>query len=234
MKTAMDWSRLRRLRQAVQILSFTLYVYLLFAALQRRAAFPLADLFLRLDPLAALTAMLASRAWIPRLALALVTLGLTLILGRVWCGWLCPLGTLLEWVRFRPSRKLGAFGIVISPRWRLVKNLILLVILAAALFGNLFLLFLDPLALLTRAMTTAVLPALNYAITATEIALYPVPFLQPLLDWLEWLLRGPVLPVEQPVFAQNALIAAPAALLRHQNHPRRPDLVQPGVLGAVH
>ena len=36
--------------------------------------------------------MLAGRVWIPRLALAIVTLGLTLALGRVWCGWLCPLG----------------------------------------------------------------------------------------------------------------------------------------------
>jgi polyferredoxin len=98
----MKWSRWRRVRQAVQILAFALYVYLLFAALQRRAAFPLADLFFRLNPLVALSAMIADRAWIPRLALALITLALTLLLGRAWCGWICPLGTLLEWVRFRP------------------------------------------------------------------------------------------------------------------------------------
>ncbi len=199
----MTWSRLRRIRQAVQILAFALYIYLLFAALQRRAAFPLADLFFRLDPLAALAAMLASRAWIPRLALALVTLGLTLAFGRVWCGWLCPLGTLLEWLRFRPSRKMRSFGKV-----RTVKNLVLLLILAAALFGNLSLLILDPLALLTRTMTTVILPTLNHAVTTIERALYPVPLLRPPLDWLEGLLRGPVLPVEQPVFAQNVLIAA--------------------------
>ena len=90
----------------------------------------------------------------------------------------------------------------------MVKNFILLVVLAAALFGNLTLLILDPLALLTRTMTTAILPALNYAVTAVERALYPIPFLQPAIDWAERLLRGPVLPVKQPVFAQNALIAA--------------------------
>jgi len=199
----MTWSRLRRIRQVIQALSFALYIYLLFAALQRRTVFPLADLFFRLDPLVALAAMVAGRAWIPRLALALVTLGLTLVFGRVWCGWLCPLGTLLEWFRFRPSRKLRAFGKV-----RMVKNWLLLLILAAALFGNLSLLIFDPLALFTRTMTTAILPALNYAVTTIESALYPVPFLRPPLNWLEGLLRGPILPVEQPVFAQNALIAA--------------------------
>ena len=144
------WARLRRIRQIVQILAFALYVYLLFAALQRRAVFPLADLFFRLDPLAALAAVLASRTWIPRLAVALLTLGLTLLLGRVWCGWLCPLGTLLEWVRFPGADRRAQ---TLSPRWRRVKNVALLLVLAAALLGNLSLLIFDPLALLTRTMT---------------------------------------------------------------------------------
>ncbi len=194
------WSFWRRVRQAVQILFFALYVYLLFAALQRRAAFPLADLFFRLDPLAALAAMLADRAWIPRLALALVTLALTLLLGRIWCGWICPLGTLLEWVRIPVGTRL------LRP-YRPVKNVLLLLILTAALLGNLSLLIFDPITLLTRTMTTAVLPMLNRAITAVEQTLYPAGFLRPAIDWIERVLRGPVLPVLQPVFALNVLIA---------------------------
>lgn len=213
MKTTITWSHWRRIRQAVQVLSFALYIYLLFAALQRRVAFPLVDLFFQLDPLAALAAMLASRAWIPRMALALVTLGLTLAFGRVWCGWLCPLGALLEWIRFPSARRpLPGSGhsraTALSPRWLMVKNFVLLVVLAAALFGNLSLLIFDPLALLKLTMTTVILPALNRVITGVEIALYPIHFLQPVIDWTERLLRGPVLPIIQPVFAQNGFIAA--------------------------
>jgi polyferredoxin len=200
-----NWSRLRRLRQATQILTLAFFVFLLFAALQRRATFPLADIFFRLDPLVALGAMLASRSWIPRMALALITLGLTLLLGRVWCGWLCPLGTVLEWVRFPAAR---ARSVRLSPRWRVGKNFILLLILAAALSGSLSLLVLDPLTLLTRTMTTAIIPALNYAVTAVERALYAIPLLRPVVDWLESWLRGPVLPVEPLVFDQNVLILA--------------------------
>ena len=55
----MTWARWRRLRQAVQIAFFALFVYLLFASLEKRAAAPLADLFFRFNPLSALTAMLA-------------------------------------------------------------------------------------------------------------------------------------------------------------------------------
>ncbi len=201
----MTWSRWRRIRQAVQILAFASFVYLLFAALQRRAAFPLADLFFRFDALAALGAMLASRSWVPRLALATVTLALTLLVGRVWCGWLCPLGTLLEWVGFRSARRSAA---KVSPGWRVAKNLILLLILVAALLGNLSLLALDPIALLTRTATAAVLPSLNYAVTSVERAFYAIPFLRPLVDWVETWLRGPVLPAEQPVFLQNVVLAA--------------------------
>ncbi|MGD1992523.1 MAG: 4Fe-4S binding protein [Anaerolineae bacterium] len=198
----LTWSRLRRVRQIVQAAAFSLYVILLFAALQQQIVSPLTDLFFRLDPLAAAGAMLAARAWIPRLALALVILGLTLLLGRVWCGWLCPLGTLLDWVRFPSARRRE---VQLSSGWKGVKYLLLLLTLALALLRNLSLLILDPITLLTRTMTTAVLPALNQAITAVERAMYPIGFLRPAIDWIEQGLRGPVLPVVQPVFAMSVL-----------------------------
>ena len=121
----LTWARWRRVpvpgssrvRQVVQLLFFLVFVYLLFAALQLprspsflgtssgqgRVAFPLADLFFRFNPLSGLASMIAAGGWIPRLGLGLITLGLTVVLGRVWCGWICPMGTLLEWLRFPRS-----------------------------------------------------------------------------------------------------------------------------------
>jgi polyferredoxin len=192
---------MRRARQGVQVLTLALYVYLLFGALHTRAVFPLADLFFRLDPLAAVASTLAARAWIPRMALALPVVALTLLVGRVWCGWLCPLGTLLEWVRFPKATQRR-----VDPRWRRVKYALLAVVLVMALLGSLTLLILDPITLLTRTMTTVVLPGVNYVVTAVARALYPIPFLRGPVLAVEGVLRGQVIPVQQPVFRQNVLL----------------------------
>jgi ferredoxin len=129
---------------------------------------------------------------------------LSVLIGRVWCGWICPFGTLLEWVTFRKARQRAK---AISPRWRTVKYVLLVVILVGALFGNLTLLIFEPLALLTRAMTTVVIPALNYTVNATESTLYSLAFLRPAISWLETVVRGPILPVVQPVFSSSLLVA---------------------------
>lgn len=194
----------RRVRQAAQVLFLGLFFYLLFEAYQGRVAHPWTDVFFRFNPLAALTAMLAARSWIPRLGLALITVALTLVAGRVWCGWICPMGTLLEWFRFRRAHERP---IQPSPRWRTVKYVVLASIVAAALFGNLTLMILDPIAIATRTMATAVLPSLNFAVTSVERAAYPVRLLRPAINLLEQMLRGPVLASSQFYFAANVAIA---------------------------
>ena len=198
----MTWKHARRLRQGVQVACLLLFILLLFATVQQRLAPSLSDLFFRLNPLSALTAMLSEKAWIPRLGLALLTILLTIVLGRVWCGWLCPFGTLLEWARFRSAHKRAAR---LPVKLRTVKYFLLAVILVLALLGNLTLAFLDPLAIFTRSMTTTIIPVLNYSITSLERLLYAVPFLRPVVDWIEGWMRGPVLPVLQPVFSSSVL-----------------------------
>jgi polyferredoxin len=130
---------------------------------------------------------------------------MTLFIGRVWCGWICPLGSLLEWVSFRKARKRVAS---ISPHWRLAKYFLLATSLAMALLGGLTLFVFDPITIFTRTLTTAILPALFYAVNSIEAVLYRVDLFAPALDGFDGLVRGTVLPVEQPAFTQNLVIAA--------------------------
>ncbi len=175
---------IRRLRQGVQVVSLLLFLYLFWRAFSPGLNFRGSDLFYRLDPLTAITAMLAGRVWIPGLALAGLTLAFTLVFGRVWCGWVCPMGTLLEW--FSPRRKRGRQlrpgRKAPSERWRVVKYVLLIVILLGAVFGNQTLMFLDPLTILTRTLTAAVWPALRSAVNELEGFLYQFEFLWGPLD----------------------------------------------------
>ena len=136
--TAQRWVRLR---QIVQYLFLALFLYLFVITLKDRWAPLPVDLFYRLDPLAALSASLAGRAIPTQLLLALVTLVATLILGRVWCGWVCPMGTVLDLFSFRRAQD---NAIPVSPRWRQVKYFLLFAVLISALFASLTLLILDP------------------------------------------------------------------------------------------
>ena len=106
-REAGGWKAARWVRRAVQIAFLSSSSTCCSRRCSGRAAFPYADLFFRFDPLAAFSTMLAARQWLPHLALAVVTVVAALVLGRVWCGWICPLGTLLGWFRFRAARRLA-------------------------------------------------------------------------------------------------------------------------------
>lgn len=199
--TAQRWVRLR---QIVQYLFLALFLSLFILTVKDRWSLLPVDLFYRLDPLAAMGASLAGRTIPTKLLWALVILVATLILGRVWCGWVCPLGTLLDLFRFRKAQGNASR---VSPRWRQVKYFLLFVVLISALFANLTLLVLDPLTILTRTLATGVMPALNYAFTVGEHWLYGFGPLQAPLVWLDTALRSTILPAEQPFYQLNLLFA---------------------------
>jgi polyferredoxin len=167
------------MRQVVQLLAFLLFLHTLIYGIFLSSQRTWATLPYRLDPLIALTSVLAGRAWIAGFGLSLLTLALTLVFGRVWCGWICPLGTALDWLGPRSRRRRR---VEVSSRWRSAKFLILVAMVVAALLANQTLLWLDPLTIFTRTIGIAVWPALGSGVYAVEHALYGTPLLWPLLD----------------------------------------------------
>ena len=197
------WRAARWARRAVQVVAFVIFVSLLFAGLQRLEPVPSANVFFRLDPLAGLATMLAARAWLAPFALALITLGLTFVIGRIWCGWICPLGTLLGWLRFRPARRLAGR---MPTGLRSVKYILLGAIVVLAALSNLTLLVLDPLSLLTRTMTTSVVPGFVYLADALERTGMTWAPTVGIVQWTDETLRGRVLPTIQPRYEQATVI----------------------------
>jgi MauM/NapG family ferredoxin protein len=200
----------RRLRQLSQTAALVLFLGLFVRTPSLGPRYASANLFYRLDPLVALTAGLAGRGLIAALGLAVVTVVLTLLFGRVWCGWLCPLGTVLDWLRPRGKRQRSEGP---SDRWRAVKVLLLGAILLAALLGSQTLLFLDPLTIMTRTLATAVWPAARHAAYQGEAFLYRFRPLWEPLDWLHGRLVYPLFRDIESVFSLAVPILLFFALL---------------------
>lgn len=151
----------RNLRRLVQILSLTLFVALFFATVYPLKVPLPPDMFLRLSLLNDLSAMLSSRTVITHLLpWVTVVLVATLLLGRVFCGWICPLGTLID-ITDRFFEKRVRRPLMRERRWRNLKFYLLAFIAVSLLFGVQIAFLFDPIALLTRTFTLAFFPPLQ-------------------------------------------------------------------------
>jgi polyferredoxin/NAD-dependent dihydropyrimidine dehydrogenase PreA subunit len=137
------------------------------------------DVIPRFSPLLAITAMAASRAVITAFWPALVVVALTLLLGRAFCGWVCPVGALLDAGDFviakifRKPRREGEK--VRHRRWRIV---LLVALLVFAAFGIPLAGWFDPLALFPRTLATSVIPYASVGLDKLTLLLYDVPRLE--------------------------------------------------------
>ena len=126
-------------------------------------------LFFELDPLVAFANALASHSLYRGLLWSLVILIPTLFLGRFFCGWICPMGTLQHWIGgWKSEAKRGKQRIESNryKRWQTVKYVVLLAGLTASCFGSMAIGWLDPFSLLVRSLGLALLPGFNFAVRA--------------------------------------------------------------------
>ena len=117
--------------------------------------------FLQLDPLVALTTLLASHRLHHALVWALPLIVLTLFLGRFFCSWVCPMGVLhqaIGWL-FRKRRPLDRIKQNAPRASRRTKYVILAVFLGMAVMGSTQIGVLDPIASTWRGLSVSVIPA---------------------------------------------------------------------------
>ncbi|AKT38001.1 4Fe-4S binding protein [Chondromyces crocatus] len=163
-------------RRVVQGASLALFFYLLFqtafrgsfASADARVRLPLpVEGFLLADPFVGAMTLLSTHTVYRGLLWSLGILALTLVFGRVFCGWICPFGTLHHisgWLF--PSRYGKGSKRVESnkthPSRQRVKYYILYASLAASLAGSVIGGLFDPICIAVRAIGLAVIPAAQY------------------------------------------------------------------------
>lgn len=128
--------------------------------------------FFDLDPLVALSTWVAAGELPSFPILALLTIGATLLLGRVFCGWVCPLGAVHQmatWIGARSKSKTARYPWI---HWQRVKYGLLAGLLVMSLFGAHWTGVFDPLPLLYRSVTTALYSGTQYLVEDGATAIY--------------------------------------------------------------
>jgi ferredoxin len=125
--------------------------------------------FLQLDPLAAIGTALSTHSLHPGFVWALATIVVTLLFGRVFCGFVCPFGAIHQfvgWLSRRVRRPKERIAVNAYRPAQAAKYYVLIALLAAAAFsaggalvGTLQIGLLDPISLLCRSFNLVVLPA---------------------------------------------------------------------------
>lgn len=148
---------------------FGLFIFLLWVSwFSRLGGYP-ASLFLELDPLVTFATALSTHTVYRWLWRALWILIPTLILGRVFCGWICPYGTIHQFMGWLFNTRRNKDNIDVN-RYRPIfqfKYYLLTVFLVLSAFGALQIGLLDPICLLTRSVVTTIMPAWDAALPAS-------------------------------------------------------------------
>jgi polyferredoxin len=207
------------LRRISQIFFLLLFLVLLAFTTLRPTPGATADLHLRLpvrlffewDPLVAVANAVASHALYRGLLWSLTILLPTLFLGRFFCGWICPMGTLQHLVGNLPSEaKRGKQRIDSNryKRWQTAKYAVLIAELVGACFGSMAIGWLDPFSLLVRSIGLALLPAFNLAVRAALLPLEHshVAGVRVTGETLHNILQATVLDFRQAHFAQGLVL----------------------------
>jgi polyferredoxin len=178
------------MRRSVQILFLAIFTLFFFLNAYGEKSNVAVDLFLRIDPLIAITNSLASRQFHYNLLLSLVVVVSAILAGRFFCGYICPLGTLFDLAGGKDKGKRYAL--------RNGKYYILIFVVVSALLSlNLTHLF-DPIAFLTRVYTFFLYP---FTIFFANISLDIV---RPLAEYCNLLYLSHKY-YNQPVFSLNII-----------------------------
>jgi MauM/NapG family ferredoxin protein len=125
--------------------------------------------FFRANPLVVVSYLLSVKTFVALLVPGILMILFSALLGRFFCGWICPLGTVLDLVTGWIKKK-APIPILKGA----LKYFVLVTLLGAALFNVNLAGILDPIAILVRGLTFFLYPLLGYSVRSGWTGLYSV------------------------------------------------------------
>jgi MauM/NapG family ferredoxin protein len=171
-----SWRGLRWARRIVQGLSLALFLLLIGATASLTGSgfdastsvevpYPV-EAYLMIDPLVGAITLLSTYSIPGWTILGLIVLASAALLGRGFCGWICPMGTMNHVVgAIRPGKRGKRLLEANRTRpYQKIKYVVLVGVLVAALCGSAVGGLLDPIAMATRGVTLTFLPLANWVL----------------------------------------------------------------------
>ncbi|MBW2559561.1 MAG: 4Fe-4S binding protein [Deltaproteobacteria bacterium] len=197
---------MRNLRRITQGIFFLIFLFL-FVQTESKGGDALGypvKIWLDFDPLIFISTLLSSHSVTKGLFLALVVIVVTIFMGRIFCGWICPLGTLHTMVgslRKKPPA-------TVRHNWYRIKYYILLVVLASSLFTAQLAGIMDPISLLIRSLSLSIYPLVNYMTISFFDMVYNLhlPGIVAVSEFFYTIAKKTFLSFNQPYFFQGILI----------------------------
>ncbi|MDD5218869.1 MAG: 4Fe-4S binding protein, partial [Candidatus Omnitrophica bacterium] len=157
-------------RRSSQVLFLLLFVYILWSTTYPLKGLISPEIIFKIDPLIVFLTSLSERVLLPGLLFSLGMILMTVVFGRFFCGWVCPLGTLIDWT--------GASGLSkrelrdkTNARIRKIKYFILALVTVFAVCGVQIAWVFDPLVIMARFVSLNFIPTVTLAFDKMFIAL---------------------------------------------------------------
>jgi polyferredoxin len=132
------------------------------------------SIFLEIDPLISIGSLISSHTVYHSLIWSLIIIIGTIFIGRFFCGWICPMGSInhflssLKYGRMKGKTRLESNSYKPWQKW---KYYILIVMLIGACFTTLQIGLMDPISLLVRSFTLVIFPSISYSVYGITNAL---------------------------------------------------------------
>ena len=169
---------IKKIRIVYQIFFLILFFVLIILADYESFSYLPYRIFLETDPLIAIGVFLGNFTIYGFLALSLIIIIPTIFMGRFFCSWICPLGTLQD---------LSSLGLKKSNKQMIETNrhnkkyvfkyyFLLALLLISTFTGSCVFAIFDPISMLTRSTVTSLLPGLDFDLPIFSIHPQYYPF----------------------------------------------------------
>jgi polyferredoxin len=141
-------------REWFQAFFFVAFIGLLLFAAEKITLPVPSQLFLYLDPLISLFAIIAGQPLAAVAAYSIITIVVTILFGRVFCGYMCPLGTIID--QFASLSEVFNINQKVFKKIKILPLVVLALILTLSVYNIGVAMIFDPISLTTRAATIAI------------------------------------------------------------------------------